>query len=128
MSTFNRLATAKNSYQGPARKVLCICSAGLLRSPTVARVLAGPPFNYNTRAVGMSQDFALIPVDDVLLHWADELVFMEEHHRQEALTRFPSRLEGMCQVVLNIQDNYPYMHPDLITLIIDRYPKDLIGN
>ena len=67
MSTMNRMSTVHNRYQGDYKRVLCVCSAGLLRSPTAALVLAQDPYNYNTRAVGVTQDFALVPVDRVLL-------------------------------------------------------------
>ena len=67
MSLMNRLANTHNHYQGDAKRVLCVCSAGLLRSPTAAFVLSQEPFGFNTRAAGIAEDFALIVVDDVLL-------------------------------------------------------------
>lgn len=72
----NRMGNVHNRYQTQARKVLCLCSAGLLRSPTAANVLH-QKFGYNTRAAGVTQDFALVPVDLVLLEWADEIVCVE---------------------------------------------------
>ena len=47
MSKMNRLANTQNKYQGKYKKVLCVCSAGLLRSPTAALVLSQEPFNFN---------------------------------------------------------------------------------
>ncbi len=35
----NRWGNIDNPYQGSAKKVLCVCSAGMLRSPTAANVL-----------------------------------------------------------------------------------------
>ena len=52
MSLMNRLGNSKNPYQGDFKKVLCVCSAGLLRSPTAAWVLSNAPFNFNTREIG----------------------------------------------------------------------------
>lgn len=72
----NRIANSTNQFQGSYKRVLCVCSAGLLRSPTTALVLSQPPYNYNTRAAGLTKEFALVPVDPVLLHWADEVVCM----------------------------------------------------
>ncbi len=69
----NRLGNCNNSYQGEAKRVLCVCSAGLLRSPTAAFVLSNSPWNYNTRAAGLTPQFALIPVDKVLLTWSQEI-------------------------------------------------------
>src|SRR4051812_12492152 len=74
MSYLNRLGNIKNPYQGNGKKVLCVCSAGLLRSPTIAFVASNPPFNFNTRAVGTSQEYALIPIEDVHVAWAEEII------------------------------------------------------
>jgi len=119
----NRLANARNPYQGKHKKVLCVCSAGLLRSPTTALVLSQEPFNYNTRAAGMTPEFALIPVDRVLLHWADEIVCMDD--RQKA------QLEGMLEetkpiIVLNVPDQYGYRDPDLMKIIRASYESATI--
>jgi len=32
-------------------------------------VLSQEPYNYNTRAAGIVDDYALVPVDEVLLNW-----------------------------------------------------------
>lgn len=121
MSTMNRLANCKNQYQGDARKVLCVCSAGLLRSPTTARVLA-EHFGYNTRAAGISEDYALIPVDEVLIEWADEIVCMEQRHANVLLKLMPNNKEI---VILDIPDNFAYMDDILVALIKERYGESL---
>jgi predicted protein tyrosine phosphatase len=69
--TRNRLGNCHNRFQGDSVRVLCVCSAGLLRSPTMARVLTRDFDNVNPRAVGSTADFALIPIDQVHLEWAD---------------------------------------------------------
>lgn len=101
----NRMWNAKNPYQGKAKKVLVVCSAGLLRSPTIANLLASPPYNFNTRAVGVEKEYALIPMDDVLVEWADEFVFVNDEVYQVADAIF--KIEKPC-VVLNINDNYEF--------------------
>jgi predicted protein tyrosine phosphatase len=73
-SNFNRLGNCGNRFQGGRNRVLCVCSAGMLRSPTIAWVLSNEPYGFNTRAAGISDEYALIPVDEVLLSWADEIV------------------------------------------------------
>lgn len=67
----NRLANAKNMFQGSDLRVLCVCSAGLLRSPTMARLLHRNYTNINARPVGFSTEYALIPLEKVHLFWAD---------------------------------------------------------
>ncbi len=112
----NRLHTCKNPFQGKYKKVLCICSAGLLRSPTAALILSQEPFNYNTRACGI-HDYALVPIDDVLINWADELVVMEKY----MIEQLPESSNGKGIVCLDIKDNYEYRQVELIELITTRY-------
>jgi predicted protein tyrosine phosphatase len=76
----SRMDNAHNSHQGPWKKVLCVCSAGLLRSPTIAHVLAGPDYNCNTRACGANHAYALIKLELVLVEWADEIIVAGEDH------------------------------------------------
>lgn len=113
----NRKWNARNPHQGNYKKVLCVCSAGLLRSPIAAKVLANDPYNFNTRACGLEKDFALIPIDDVLLEWADEVVVMT--HDQMNKVRSMGYRDKI--VVLGIDDNYSYNDPELVHLINQKY-------
>lgn len=112
----NRMANSKNEFQGEHKKVLCVCSAGLLRSPTAAVVLSQPPYNYNTRAAGIVNQFALAQVDEVLIYWADEIVCMEMEQADllSALTKKPI-------ICLNIEDSYAYRDEKLVWLIKEKY-------
>lgn len=120
--SMNRLANLRNSYQGKARRVLCVCSAGLLRSPTAALILA-VNFGYNTRAAGLEADFALIPVDDALIMWADEIVCMNQEQADTIMTRV-LQLQARAQIFsLNIPDQFAYMDPVLQAKIVENYTK-----
>ncbi len=70
-----------NPYQSDFKKVLCVCSAGLLRSPTAAWVLSRDPWNFNTRAVGYSEEYALVVLDVVQLAWANDVVVFDKTQR-----------------------------------------------
>lgn len=118
MSFMNRSANSQNPYQGRFKKVLCVCSAGLLRSPTAAVVLSQEPYNFNTRAAGLVSDFALIPVDKVLLSWADEVVCMTPDQGDTLKTMVS---EDQTLICLDIPDQFPYRDPDLMKLIRERY-------
>ena len=120
MSRMNRMGNAKNGYQGSYKKVLLICSAGILRSPTAALVLSMPPFNFNTRAAGIDPDFALIVVDEFLLHWADEVVCMSPKQAHQLKNDFGYDNPIVC---LNIDDDYVYRDPVLMALIKERYEQ-----
>lgn len=116
MSNMNRLATLTNKFQGTYRRVLCVCAAGLLRSPTAAVILSQPPFNFNTRAAGINDNFALVIADNFLVEWADEIVCMTSD--QEESLRFMCDKPIIC---LDIEDDYEYRDPELIKLILERY-------
>jgi predicted protein tyrosine phosphatase len=119
--SFNRIANCGNIYQGKYKRVLCVCSAGLLRSPTAALVLSQEPYNYNTRAAGLTAEFALIPVDDVLLHWADEVVCMNAEQEKE-LNAWLAELGFSKTVIdLDIEDSYRYRDEHLMNLIRKSY-------
>lgn len=120
MSTFNRLANCSNRFQTDAKRVLCVCSAGLLRSPTTANVLH-QQYGYNTRAAGIEDEYALIPMDDVLATWADEIVAVEESVAARIRARFPEYADKL--VTLAIPDRHEWNHEDLRAEIINQYPR-----
>jgi predicted protein tyrosine phosphatase len=115
----NRIHNSANPYQGKFKKVLICCSAGLLRSPTAALVLSQEPYSFNTRAAGVTKEFALIPVDEVLLAWADEVVCMTQE-QGETIAELVKHRE-INVIVLNIEDSYAYRDPELVTLIKEKY-------
>lgn len=118
----NRLGNCHNPHQGRFKRVLCVCSAGLLRSPTTAVVLSQEPYNYNTRAAGLIPEFALVPVDKVLLDWADEIVCMTKEQK-EILDKLAN---PNCEVIcLSIPDSFAYRDPQLIKLIKEKYDSHL---
>lgn len=114
MTTFNRLHNMKNPHQGKAKKVLCVCSAGLLRSPTLAWILSNDPFNYNTRAVGTASDYALIVLDEVQLQWADAVVFVDADNHRSARREYAELIDNMECHVLKVPDVYEFRHPKLV--------------
>lgn len=115
----NRMANCRNEFQGEAMRVLCVCSAGLLRSPTAAVVLSQEPYNYNTRAAGLTPEFALIPVDHVLLNWADVIVCMSADQARELSQMAP----GTTVVNLDIPDQYAYRDPELMRMIAAQFNR-----
>lgn len=121
--SFNRIANSRNHYQGTRKKVLCVCSAGLLRSPTLAWILSNEPFGYNTRAVGTSQEYALIPMDDVHVRWADAVVFVDAGN-YDAVTYGDDAMKELlinmeCHV-LNIPDKFPFRDEELVKIATEQ--------
>ena len=107
MTRQNALWNCKNPHQGDFPKVLCVCSAGLLRSPTIAFVLSNRGFN--TRAAGI-HDYALIRVDEVLVEWADTIVFAEQEHYNIC----KDLVQNKEVFILNVPDQYEFRDPVLI--------------
>lgn len=114
----NRKWNIRNPYQGTAKRVLCVCSAGLLRSPTAANVLHAK-FGYNTRACGVDVSHALIPVDEVLVEWADEIVCMGREHSNIIRSQWPEQSHKLK--VLGIPDSYSWNDEELKELILFNY-------
>jgi predicted protein tyrosine phosphatase len=119
----NRLANCTNPYQGQYKKVLCVCSAGLLRSPTAAFVLSQEPYNCNTRAAGLTKEFALIPVDEVLLEWADEIVCMTTEQAETLTKTVSGKVFQPPVLCLDIPDSFGYRDPELMKLISTKYDE-----
>lgn len=120
----NRLANTKNPFQGDKKKVLCVCSAGLLRSPTAAWILSNAPFNFNTRACGVEPEYALIPVDEALLYWADEVVVMEEWQKDSILQRYNVANKEIH--ILHTPDNYGFREPGLVDAMLPKLQEIFI--
>lgn len=126
MSDFNNLtkemfgstAPFDTSYQGCARRYLFVCSAGLLRSPTAARI--AQIYGINARSCG-SSSYALIPLSVNLIEWAHKIIFMNTDCANEALQTFDD--EGYGDVIREkmedweIGDSYEYMNPRLVDII-----------
>ncbi len=124
----NALHNSKNPYQGKAKKVPCVCSAGLLRSPTAATVLE-QEFGYNTRACGIDTDHALIPISDVLLYWAEEIVCMDAYQKKAILTMLAEFNKKNMYIPehtpevysLTVPDRFERMDANLQIAILDSY-------
>ena len=115
-----------NSFQGDYKRVLTVCSANMLRSPTIALVLSMPPYDYNTRSAG-THSFALIPVTEDLLMWADEIVCADTEHALIIRDKLMEYQLDKPIVNLRIPDNYEYRNPELILMIRRRYDEILLS-
>ena len=117
----NRLWNVKNPHQTNAERVLCVCSAALLRSPTCANTLH-KEYGLNTRAVGLETSFALIPIDEALLEWADTVIVME-YGQAEGVDRLCEKYGINTSDIYNfsIPDEYEWGDSDLIELIKQRW-------
>lgn len=125
----NQLANVKNPFQGRDLKVLCVCSAGLLRSPTLANALHRE-YNFNTRACGSSEEYALIPLSEALVAWAEVIVFVNSENFQAALHYNEPIEEDIRRkaIVLAIEDDYEYNNPVLVQKLLQQFSDEWDGD
>lgn len=113
----------KNPYQGSYRKVLFVCSAGILRSPTAAHWAAANKA-WNTRSAGcLYGGEAGIPVSVELLAWADHVYVMENEHLAAIRQDF-GPLDEAKFTVLGIRDIYEYRNKELVSLIEEKLANE----
>lgn len=108
-----------NECQGSARRVLFVCSAGMLRSATAAKV--GNSMGFNTRACG-SENYALIPLSVNLISWADVIYFVNSYNFVSAKHTFFEDYDTKSMLddkstVWDIEDIYNYDDPQLVRII-----------
>ena len=98
------------------RRVLFLCSRNRLRSPTAEQVFAAWP-HVETDSAGLAAD-ADTPLSVEQLDWAELIMVMEPIHRRRLLMQHRERLKGKRVVVLGIRDEYDFMQPELIELLL----------
>lgn len=114
-------ATARaspNLYEGIDKRVLFVCSAGILRSATAARIYGR---KYNTRCAGTGREYALIHLSTALMDWADQIVFVHPWNYDQAgfyfdLVPYQDKIR-----ILNIPDEYDHMAAPLIDEFEQQY-------
>ncbi len=127
MTFHSRMRNSDNPHQGKFKKVLCVCSAGLLRSPTAAHILSAEPFNFNTRSVGCRSEYALIPLDKVHIAWADTIICFEKEHA----VIIANMQEEMCWATPEVKlvdcpDDFGYRDPQLVEYLTSKF-KEMYG-
>lgn len=110
-------------YEGNYKRVLCVCTANMLRSPTAAYVLSLAPFRFNTRSAGV-HPCALIRVTPALLSWCEEVVCMEQEHALEVTAIMKENdITDKSLFVLGIPDDYDFRDTLLMEMIANRYTE-----
>ena len=110
----------QNRYQGTEPRVTFVCSAGLLRSPTAARIAS--EYGINARSAGSEPHLALVPLSANLIRWSHLVVFINKDNYDsfcyyaDDLTL--ERLEGKVRI-WEIEDDYEYMNKELVEKIRD---------
>ena len=125
----NQLGVLFNAYQGKHKKVLTVCSAGCLRSPTAAHILSSHPWNFNTRCAGTSSEYAIIPVTEALIVWADVILCMDSFQQlhintmQNKLAEEYDAFDYKQVINLEIEDDYVYRQPELVEIMTEKFEE-----
>lgn len=106
------------------KKVLFICAANKLRSPTAEHVFADFP-DIETDSAGLNLSADLVLSSEQLL-WADLIFVMERTHRNKLSKKYKRHLNGQRVICLNIPDDYDYMDPVLVHLLKERVTPHLM--
>jgi len=96
-------------------KLLFICSRNRWRSPTAERVFArSERFQVRSRGLSASAAQRLREVD---IRWADQIFVMESEHKRRLAQTFRQAIGYTPVHVLDIEDEYQFMDPELVELI-----------
>jgi len=98
--------------QATRTNVLFVCSRNQWRSPTAEQVWRKHPA-LSVRSGGTSPS-ARHPVSMDDLQWAQVIFVMEEKHKSRLMAAFRSQLTHKTIHVLDIEDDYQYMQPELV--------------
>jgi predicted protein tyrosine phosphatase len=99
-----------------ALRVLFLCSRNRLRSPTAETVFRAWP-QLEVDSAGLAPD-AETPLSSEQLAWAELILVMEDTHKRRLQQRFAGQLKGKRVTVLGIPDDYDFMQPELIELLL----------
>ncbi len=102
------------------KQVLFLCSQNKLRSPTAERIFS----NWSELIVasaGFNHD-AEVKINADYVAGSDLIFVMEKRHEEQLKRRFSSHLAGVEVICLNIPDQYDYMDPELVKILLEKVP------
>lgn len=96
--------------------LLFICSKNQWRSPTAEQIFRNEPgINVRSRGVSRSARRTVTAAD---IEWADLVLVMETKHKKRLLSDYPDEMHATQTHVLDIPDDYQFMDPELIELLV----------
>ena len=105
------------------QRILFVCSANRLRSPTAEQVFSRYP-DLEVASAGLSHD-----ADERLtpehLDGVDTIFVMEKVHKAKLSRHFRKYLGNARVICLNIPDDFAFMQPELIALFEERVTPHL---
>jgi predicted protein tyrosine phosphatase len=100
------------------KRLLFICGANKLRSPTAEHIFSTWP-DVETDSAGLNA-ISEQQLSSEQVEWADIIFVMEKTQRSKVSTRFRKYLKGKHIVCLDILDKYAFMDAELVRLLETR--------
>jgi len=100
----------------PIQRLLFVCGQNKLRSPTAERLFSNRG-GLIVASAGIDRE-ADVPVTPDLVAASDLIFVMEKSHEDRLKRRFKKYLSGVKVVCLNIPDQYDFMDPALIKILL----------
>lgn len=105
--------------------VLFVCSKNQWHSPTGEQVWRRTP-GLQVQSAGTSRSARQrLTVGDI--RWADVILVMEQKHKSRIMADFRDEVRYKTLHVLDIQDDYKYMDPELVKLLRERSAPYLLA-
>ncbi|MBS1690317.1 MAG: protein tyrosine phosphatase [Bacteroidetes bacterium] len=95
--------------------LLFVCSRNKWRSPTAEAIFKNND-EHMARSAG-TENSARIRINESMIGWADIIFVMEKKHKLRLIEKYAELLEGKNIVILDIEDNYQYMDPELVAML-----------
>lgn len=105
------------------KRALFVCGQNRLRSPTAERVFSGRS-GLIVASAGLDRD-ARVKVNADHVAGSDLIFVMEKHHEEKLKRRFGKHLAGAQVICLDIPDQYAYMDPALVKILLEKVPRYL---
>jgi predicted protein tyrosine phosphatase len=108
----------RESFLASRLKILFVCDANRLRSPTAEAIFTGRP-HLDVKSAGLAKQ-ATVPLTVELLEWADIIFVMEKRQRNVIQSRFKEIYRHKRIICLYIPDDFEFMDRELIRLLEER--------
>ena len=95
--------------------ILFVCSRNKWRSRTAETIFKNNQ-KHKVKSAGTEND-ARIKVTGKLISWSNLIFVMEKRHRDRLKEKFGSVTDTKEIIILDIQDDYKYMDPELIEIL-----------
>ena len=99
------------------KNTLFVCSRNQWRSPTAERIFRDDA-RLAVRSCGLS-DKSPRRISENDIRWAELIFVMEPRHQERIMARFREAVDTTPIRVLGIPDDYQFMDPELIDLLVE---------